>query len=403
MKLTPEKIGQELHVKIEGRLDASWSEFFTEAILKHIRNGEHNIVLDAEGLSYLSSAGIRSLLILHKELHSVNGALRLVKTSEMVWKTLDSTGFGDWLNDKSAPAAAEPEENTQDKDTYILDESAPLTLDVVSAWSPWTEVDKGLCRSISFPDDAYGAGIGCAASDYEEAKENFGEFAAFCGHLALQPPNERSKPDYLIPENQFVPELCCAQSLAFKGSMSHLFRFAPADDKTVFPLSDLALKMLDGCRTDAVGFVVIGEIDGLAGASLIRSPGTLDGGENIVFPQIRDWLRFSGERVFSGEQALISGVAVRRREGAGASAMLVPSASHSNLYIHMHAAVFPYHPLPNGLIDLRETVSKFFHGSSPRAVMHLVDDKRPVNGLGESALVRGACWCGKINNPEVLR
>lgn len=400
MKLTPEKKGQELYIKIEGRLDASWSEFFTEAILKHIRGGEHNIVLDAEALSYLSSAGIRSLLILHKELHSVNGSLRLVKASEMVWKTLESTGFADWLNDKASDAV----EGEAQKDLYVLDENASLSLDVVSAWKPWASVDEKLCRSVSFSEDACGLGVGCAASSYDEAKENFGEFAAFCGEIALQPPNERSKPDYLIAEKQFVPELSCIQALVLKGPMSHLFRFAPSENgDSVFPLSGLAEKMFDCCRSDAVGFVIAGEIDGLAGASLIKSPGTFAKSGAIAFPAIRDWLRFSGERVFSGEQVLVAGVAVRRTEGTGTPAMLVKSPSRPDIYLHMHAAVFPYHPLPNGLIGLRETVSKFFRGPSPRAVMHLVDDNRPVCGLSESSLVRGACWCAKIANPEALK
>lgn len=399
MKLTPEKKGQILHIAVEGRLDASWSEFFTETILKHIRNGEHNIVLDARALSYLSSAGIRSLLILHKELHSVNGTLRLVNASEMVWRTLESTGFADWLNDK-----ASDEEAGADKDLYVLDASASLVLDTVSAWSPWNQVDEKLCRQLAFSDDTSGAGIGCAAADYAEAKENFGEFAAFCGRLALQPPNERSKPDYLIAEKQFVPELRCIQSLVFKGPMSHLFRFAPDEDgHAVFTLSELVVKMLDSCSFDAIGFVIAGEIDGLAGASLIKSPGILFGAAGIAFPEIRDWLRFSGERVFAGEQVLVSGVALRTSAGQAAPAMLAQSPSHPGLYLHMHAAVFPYHPLPNGLIKLKDTVARFFQGPSPRAVMHLVDDSRPVNGLGESALLRGACWCGRISNPEVLK
>jgi hypothetical protein len=48
------------------------------------------------------------------------------------------------------------------------------------------------------------------------------------------------------------------------------------------------------------------------------------------------------------------------------------------------------------------SVRKFFSGPPPLAVMHLVDDMRPAVGLGQSALIRGACWCAPVKDPEVL-
>ena len=42
------------------------------------------------------------------------------------------------------------------------------------------------------------------------------------------------------------------------------------------------------------------------------------------------------------------------------------------------------------------------NGPPPRAVMHLLEDTRPGAGLGESALLRGACWFAPLSNPEAL-
>jgi len=72
------------------------------------------------------------------------------------------------------------------------------------------------------------------------------------------------------------------------------------------------------------------------------------------------------------------------------------------LAAHIHSAVFPYQPLQTGRIELSATIQKIFNGPAPLAVMHLVTDDRPVIGLGESALVRGAAWFGVLQNPEVL-
>jgi anti-anti-sigma factor len=401
MKLTPKKLGKELYIGIEGRLDASWADYFTEALLEHIRNGEHKIVIDTADLAFISSAGIRSLLKIHQKLQTVQGGFRIIRASEPVWNTLETAGFGSWLNNQTEIPSPDTAGLSSETENYVLDENSSLTLKRIDAWQPWQEVNGEQVEKIAFTREINGLGIGCAAPNYPSAKDGLGEFVAFCGHLAMQPPSERSKPDYLNGKLQFVPELCCIQALLCQGAMSHLFRFATDVEHLVYPLSELLVQMLDNSgNSEALGFVIIGEIDGLVGASLINSPGELNGNENIAFPEIRNWLRFSGERVFPGEQALISGVVSRNREYA---ATLPQLESQPGLFAHIHAAVFPYHPLPNGNIALQETIYHFFEESSPRGVMHLLDDRREFNGLGESSLIRGACWYGRINNPEVLK
>ncbi len=400
MKLTEKKIGNELLVTLDGRLDASWSEFFADAMLRHVRNGEHQQILDAEKLVFLSSAGIRSLLILYKELHAVGGSFKIVRASGSVHKTLLASGFGDWLDDsyilpETTDEAVSPTQKTDE--LYELDPSALLKLDRVEAWRPWQPVNREACRGLTFSPDTCGIGIGAAETGPQE-QHPYGEFAAFCGHLALQPPNERSKPDFLIAEQKFTPELDCIQALAFKGKMSHLLRFAPDEDKPVYSLSELMKHILDISDKSTLACVIIGEIDGLVGAGMIRSAEEITAETKIEFPEIRNWLRFSGERVFSGEQAMICGVVSRDK-----MCSLPEMSSAPELRGHFHAAVFPFHPLPNGCIDLNKTVSQFFQGSSPRSVMHLVDDNREFNALGESALIRGGIWFGATENPEVIQ
>jgi hypothetical protein len=55
---------------------------------------------------------------------------------------------------------------------------------------------------------------------------------------------------------------------------------------------------------------------------------------------------------------------------------------------------FPYRPLPKGKIDLGETVASLLASGSLRTVMHLMADEREFEGVGETDLMRGACWVG---------
>jgi hypothetical protein len=60
---------------------------------------------------------------------------------------------------------------------------------------------------------------------------------------------------------------------------------------------------------------------------------------------------------------------------------------------HLHAAVFRYRPLrKGGALDLAATVAGLFEDGAPLAMLHLLNDDRPIVGGGESLMVRGACW-----------
>ena len=63
-------------------------------------------------------------------------------------------------------------------------------------------------------------------------------------------------------------------------------------------------------------FVLLAETEGLVGADLITSPGLITSSGNIPFPGIRDWLSFSGEKVYHGYMALVFGIVARTESSA---------------------------------------------------------------------------------------
>jgi len=80
MQLTHQKRGRYLLIDAQGRLDATWADYFTDALMSHVRDGHHDLILDASGMAFLSSAGIRALLKVYKELIAVQGSFRIVGT-----------------------------------------------------------------------------------------------------------------------------------------------------------------------------------------------------------------------------------------------------------------------------------------------------------------------------------
>ena len=404
MKIDCEQRGKYLLIKAEGRLDASWAEYFTDTLLLQIRQGRHHLVLNAGDMTFLSSAGIRALLQVFKELNTVEGDLRIVNPTAFVEQTLSTSGFQMWLDrglPDDMPAAGGKDEATAAGQAgiqrYQLNEKAVLTLSEPACWRPWQVVTKERVRTLILDRNCFCLGIGSAAATFDEARGRFGEFLAVAGNVVYQPPDEQSPPDYLIAEQAFLPRMQCIQSLSWHGQPGYLIRFAPTEAAPFYPVSAVMSLILEQTGGRPAGFVISGEIEGLVGAALIRSPGLITEERSLSFPEIREWLTFCGERSFAHQQALLAGIIT-----PGGSPQMPSIAGAAGAAVHIHAAVFPYQPLPNGRIELAAATEKFFNGPPPLAVVHLVDDDRPAVGLGESALIRGACWYGPLENPEVL-
>lgn len=83
------------NVKLEGRLDTNTAPNFEEEIMKVIDKIEE-LVLDFEGLEYVSSAGLRVILKTQKAVKT-KGSMKIVNVNEMVMEVFEITGFVDIL------------------------------------------------------------------------------------------------------------------------------------------------------------------------------------------------------------------------------------------------------------------------------------------------------------------
>lgn len=96
--MTVKKIteGKKLTVYVTGRLDTATSPTLDDelAMLDYV----DELVLDITGLDYISSAGLRVLLIAHKRMH---GAMTVIGPNEMITEIFEVTGFSDILNIKA--------------------------------------------------------------------------------------------------------------------------------------------------------------------------------------------------------------------------------------------------------------------------------------------------------------
>ena len=85
-----------LIISLDGKLDTGTTPDLTAAIEEDAEKAE-SIIIDMANLKYISSAGLRLLLSLHKKM-AKKGGLTIKNVNETNMEILDFTGFADILN-----------------------------------------------------------------------------------------------------------------------------------------------------------------------------------------------------------------------------------------------------------------------------------------------------------------
>ena len=83
-------------VTLEGELDGQSAPDMESQILPLIC-ANCKILLDMSGVSYISSIGLRALLLLHRETSNSQGHIVISGLSEMIYDTMHITGFLDFF------------------------------------------------------------------------------------------------------------------------------------------------------------------------------------------------------------------------------------------------------------------------------------------------------------------
>ena len=348
------------------------------------------------------------LLKYHKQLKSAHGVLRVVRPIKDVLSVLELSGFADMLvaEEKAAvpanlQAAARQWERNGVK-FEAREQTAGHGLVVRLHGQPEKfasgQLSAADCSPVRFDAGQIGVGLGAFGKDAADSQARFGEFLAAGGAAICQHTDGSSVPDFQLTEGQLIPHVNVLYGLSANGGFPRLLRFeAAATEGGVIAIAELIEAALEDLQASAAGLVIVAESASLVGATLQHSPALANGQSPWNFPAVRDWLSFTTERNDERHLVLIVGFAERQpRPDSGA--FLRPIGQGTNAQGHFHAALFGYRPLPKGNIGLRETIGSLLASESARGVMHLLPDERQFEGVGQTELMRGACWLGPLQN-----
>lgn len=81
-----------LTMMVQGSVDTNTAPQL-ESEIKEEMDGIRELILDFTGVKYIASAGLRTLLAVHKAMQKTNGRMVIRGVNEQVWQTLVITGF----------------------------------------------------------------------------------------------------------------------------------------------------------------------------------------------------------------------------------------------------------------------------------------------------------------------
>ena len=80
-------------ISIRGSIDVITAAELTDFFKKEISNGHTRLVMDLSGVDFMSSAGLRAILVVLKESRQQGGDLRLCSAQTSVERVLKMAGF----------------------------------------------------------------------------------------------------------------------------------------------------------------------------------------------------------------------------------------------------------------------------------------------------------------------
>jgi anti-sigma B factor antagonist len=93
MQIFTTKESDNLVLEVKGRLDAVTSPKLEEEGRVWIDRGEKAIIIDLGGVDYISSAGLRAILVLARRLNGSGGQIRFCGLRGMVQEVFSISGF----------------------------------------------------------------------------------------------------------------------------------------------------------------------------------------------------------------------------------------------------------------------------------------------------------------------
>ncbi len=93
MNVTTKYAGSTAVVAVNGRIDSANAKDFDQKLSEVIDRGGSRLVIDCGDLTYISSAGLRAILLAIKRTNAAGGGMAMCRTPDHIREVLEVSGF----------------------------------------------------------------------------------------------------------------------------------------------------------------------------------------------------------------------------------------------------------------------------------------------------------------------
>ncbi len=345
-----------------GRLDGHGSGIFDEAIQSSFHDDDSAAVVDLSSVEYLSSAGIRTLLALAKEVKRRGGVMALTGVQEYPLKVLKMAGFhsvfmivstvkeGLLACEKDGIALSLIDELSAPSEkygavSYQVERAGTGTARLKVRGSLSTLLHARITGDdlveSNFSSIRYSIGLGALSPDAQSALPLLGEMITLHGAMVWLPTDGNDTPDFLAPagEDLGIP-VYTAFNITLEGPFHEYISFE-SDDPEGISLEDLYRQLFSRAKekqknsNGIIALAIAGVTAGMTGSGLARSPlKEYSGGlKGTIMDEdaINDWCSVNPFPHHTGDTLVSFGVGV---DAAADLSSYDPVALHSLAYLH---------------------------------------------------------------------
>jgi anti-anti-sigma factor len=98
MEIKTSYSGDIILIRLIGRLDTGTSPAAETVINKELESGKNKLIINLAETEYLSSSGLRVLLVTAKKISAIKGKMKICEPNDVVREILDISGFSTILD-----------------------------------------------------------------------------------------------------------------------------------------------------------------------------------------------------------------------------------------------------------------------------------------------------------------
>lgn len=383
-------------IRISGRMDSMTAPDAEKCFNELITSGRRRLILDMEAVHYMSSLGLRVLLMAQKQLKKAGGEIAICQPTRAVRDLLTLSGCNHLFRIYDNPEAVTVSDTALGaalEESLKIDgvclrclhrDSAPGKLSIIGsreklAHSGYESTDVVKVRAS---DIQYGAGLATLGDNYEDYRNFFGETVVLHHSLFFNPAVKRPVADFMLctpqsAESVFYPFL---HGFGFGGEFAHLIAFESSEALVnLEKLTQIAAELIPARM---LGIVFLAESSGLWGMHLRQTPTAdhrPDNGKSLFDAEnFHRWINFPVEPAHVHH--IVAGVGLIAGGLSAASDHLQELFAQGSR-IHCHAAIFSREPLSKHLNRFDDELKRITMELPVVSVQHLMGQSRFHHGM----------------------